>query len=183
MRTLRFYESELRWIRTFRPVCLALCSAAVLSACEKEATEQSVDSVAARASAVTPEAELAVFKQAIRAKYDMKEQAFRDNDPEPILTRFYSESVISTDNEGKTHVGREELAPIYDEVIGALVRVESYNTFVNGDAGWDWVNFHVNFPPGVDVEPFTFKMLFLWERIEGEWWSHGEMYVLGEFDI
>ncbi len=129
------------------------------------------------------EAELAAFAKAIRAKYDMKEKAFRDNDPEPILTRFYSEDVISTDNEGVTNIGREELRPIYEEVIGAFVTLESFNTFVNGDAGWDWVNFHVSFPPDADMEPFTFKMLFLWERIDGEWWSHGEMYVLGEFDI
>ena len=127
--------------------------------------------------------QLADFKAAIRAKYDLKEQAFRDNDPEPILTQFYSETAISTDPEGKTKVGREELRPVYEEVIGSLVRIESYDTFVNGDAGWDWVNFHVTFPPGVEADPFTFKMLFLWERIDGEWWSHGEMYVLGEFDL
>ena len=127
--------------------------------------------------------ELAAFKQAIRAKYDMKEEAFRNNDPEPILTRFYSENVISTDSEGHTHVGRDELRPLYEEVIVADVRIESYKTFVNGDAGWDWVNFHVTLPPEAEADPFTFKMLFLWERIDGEWWSHGEMYVLGEFDI
>ncbi len=131
----------------------------------------------------TRAAELAAFKAAIRAKYDMKEQAFRDNDPEPILTRFYAESAISTDNEGTTKVGRDELRPVYEEVIGATVRIESYNTFVSGDAGWDWVNFHVSLPPDAGADPFTFKMLFLWERIDGEWWSHGEMYVLGEFDL
>jgi len=134
-------------------------------------------------SSVSRETELASFRQAIRAKYDMKEQAFRDNDPEPILTRFYSKDVISTDPDGNTHIGRDALRPLYNEVIGSFVRVESFNTFVNGDAGWDWVNFHVSFPPGADMEPFTFKMLFLWERIDGEWWSHGEMYVPGEFDI
>ena len=130
-----------------------------------------------------PAQELADFKQAIRDKYDMKEQAFRDNDPEPILTKFYTPNAISTDPEGKTKVGTDQLRPVYQEVIGSLVEIESYNTFVNGDAGWDWVNFYVEFPPGVEMEPFTFKMLFLWERIDGEWWSHGEMYVMGEFNI
>ena len=127
--------------------------------------------------------ELAAFKKAIRAKYDMKEQAFRDNDPEPILTRFYADTAISTDNAGVTHIGREELRPVYEEVIGAFVKIESFSTSVRGDAGWDWVNFHVSFPPEANMEPFTFKMLFLWERIDGEWWSQGEMYVLGEFDM
>ena len=129
------------------------------------------------------DAELAAFKTAIRAKYDLKEQAFRDNDPEPIINGFYSDRVISTDNEGGTHIGRDGIRPVYEEVIGSLVRIESFDTFVNGDAGWDWVNFHVSFPPAAEMEPFTFKMLFLWENIDGEWWSHGEMYVPGEFDI
>jgi len=131
----------------------------------------------------TPEQELAAFKEAIRAKYDMKEQAFRDNDPEPILTRFYSPDAISTDNEGNTKVGTEELRSVYEEVIGATVEIESYKTVVNGGAGWDWVNFHVSFPPEAEIEPFTFKMLFLWECIDGEWWSQGEMYVFGAFEI
>lgn len=153
--------------------------AAVLVACSPGSESTGM----VEAVEMSPEAELAAFKEAIRAQYDMKEQAFRDNDPEPILTQFYTQNAISTDNEGKTKVGRDELRPVYEEVIGALVKIESYNTFVNGDAGWDWVNFHVSFPPGVEVEPFTFKMLFLWERIDGKWWSHGEMYVMGEFDI
>ncbi len=132
---------------------------------------------------LSAEEELSQFKAAIRAKYDLKEQAFRDNNPEPILNRFYSDDVVSTDNNGVTHLGREGIRPIYEEVIGSTVRVESYKTVVNGDAGWDWVNFHVTLPPGANADPFTFKMLFLWEKIDGEWWSHGEMYVLGKFDL
>ena len=127
--------------------------------------------------------ELEAFKREVRAKYDLKEAAFAANDPEPILNRFYTADVISTDLEGHTHVGREALRPIYEEVIGSTVRIQSFNSFVNGDAGWDWVNFHVTPPPEAEAEPFTFKMLFLWERINGEWWSHGEMYVMGEFEI
>ena len=127
--------------------------------------------------------ELAAFKGAVRAKYDLKEEAFRNNDVEPIINGFYSERVISVDPEGNTHIGRDGIRPVYEEVIGSLVTIESFQSFVNGDAGWDWVNFHVSFPPGVDAEPFSFKMLFLWERIEGEWWSHGEMYVPGAFAL
>jgi len=161
----------------------AILSLLMLAGCDQADTVSSTGPAVESGSAPSREAELTAFKKAIRAKYDMKEQAFRDNDPEPILTRFYSEDVISTDNEGHTKIGRAELRPVYEEVIGAFVKVESYNTFVNGDAGWDWVNFHVSFPPEAGMEPFTFKMLFLWEQIDGEWWSHGEMYVLGEFDM
>ena len=127
--------------------------------------------------------ELEEFLHHIRAKYDMKEAAFASNDPQPILTRFYHAGVISTDPEGVTHVGRDALRPVYAEVIGSSVRIESYRSFVKGDAGWDWVNFHVTPPADTGQEPFTFKMLFLWAREDGEWWSHGEMFVLGEFAL
>lgn len=124
--------------------------------------------------------EMDEFKQAIRAKYDLKEHAFADNDPEPILEQFYTEDAISSGPDGTTHYGIEELRHVYEEVIGANVRVESFHTYVNGNAGWDWVNFHVD-PAAEEEEPLTFKMLFLWEKIDGEWWSKGEMYTLGEF--
>ena len=129
------------------------------------------------------ETELDAFNSAIRAKYDMKEAAFAANDPEPILTRFYHPDVISTGPDGSSHVGRDEIRPIYEEVISGDVRIESYQSFVRGDAGWDWVNFHVTPAAESGEAPFTFKMLFLWEREDGEWWSHGEMYVMGEFPI
>ena len=104
------------------------------------------------------------FQTQIREKYDMKEAAFAANDPEPILTRFYHPDVISTGPDGTTHLGREGLRPVYNEVIDGDVRIESYRSFVAGDAGWDWVNFHVVPSPASNQAPFSFKMLFLWAR-------------------
>ena len=127
------------------------------------------------------DSELDQFNAAIRAKYDMKEAAFAANDPGPILTRFYHPDVISTGPDGVTHIGRASLKPVYDAVIGSDVRIESYRSFARGDAGWDWVDFHVTPPAESGEAPFTFKMLFLWARENGEWWSHGEMYVVGAF--
>jgi len=126
--------------------------------------------------------ELDAFKKAIRVKYDLKEQAFANNDPEPILNQFYSADVISTDFEGHTHIGTAGLRPVYEDpaVIGGKVRVESIYPHVDGNAGWDWANFFV-IPADPDEKPFTFKILFLWEKINGEWWCKGDMYTFGEF--
>lgn len=125
--------------------------------------------------------ELADFKAAIRAKYDLKEQAFVDGDATPIVEHFYSEDVFSVDNEGNTHRGRDELRPLYEEVTkSSTVRVESVNTKVSGDMGWDWANFYVT-PKNPAEQPFSFKILFLWQRIDGQWWCAGDMYTVGQF--
>jgi ketosteroid isomerase-like protein len=125
--------------------------------------------------------ELADFKAAIRAKYDLKEQAFADGVAAPIVENFYSADVFSVDNEGNTHRGREELRPLYEEVSkSSNVRVESVNTKVSGDMGWDWANFYVT-PKDPAEQPFSFKILFLWQRIDGQWWCAGDMYVVGQF--
>ena len=138
-------------------------------------------SMAAAAPAATDDAELAAFKQAIRVKYDMKERAFANHDAATIVEKFYAPDVISTDNEGHTHIGTAGLRPLYDEVVaGNKVRVESVYPHVHGDTGWDWANFYVT-PDDPKEAPFSFKILFLWEKINGEWWCKGDMYVLGRF--
>jgi SnoaL-like domain len=126
--------------------------------------------------------ELAAFKQATRALYDLKEKAFADDDPGPILERFYAPDVISTDEDGHTHIGTAEIAPLYAEVVPAnRVRIESVHPHVNGNLGWDWANFFVT-PDDPGEKPFSFKILFLWEKVDGRWICKGDMYTLGRFD-
>ena len=130
-------------------------------------------------AAAADSAELAAFKQAIRAKYDMKQKAFHERDGETIVTKFYAEDVVSTGEGSPLHRGREELRTLYQlpEVINSEVRIESFHTHVNGNAGWDWADFHVT-PADPNVKPFTFKIVFLWEKVNGEWWCKGDMYVV-----
>ena len=47
--------------------------------------------------------------------------------------------------------------------------------------GWDWANFHVT-PAEPNEQPFTFKILFIWEKVNGEWICKGDIYVLGWFE-
>lgn len=124
-------------------------------------------------------AELAAFKKAIRAAYDMKEKAFADNNADPIVDDFYSADVLSVDPHSTVTIGREDLRKVYEAIVPTgTVRVESVNTFVKGDAGWDWANFHVT-PSDTSVEPFTFIILFLWAKENGEWICKGDMYLPG----
>jgi hypothetical protein len=138
---------------------------------------------AAKKAASADSPELATFKKAIRAKYDLKEKAFANHDAETILTKFYTPDVISVEGtqDGGIYVGREQIRPLYERVVkDSLVKVESVHTFVNGDSGWDWADFHVRFPDG-KTQPFTFAILFLWTKVNGEWMCKGDYFVMGSF--
>lgn len=137
--------------------------------------------VSGLAVAAAPDAELAAFKQAIRAKYDLKEKAFAAHDAETIVTKFYTADVVSVGEGEGVFIGRDAIRPLYQEVVkNNKVKVESIQTFVKGDAGWDWADFHV-YPTDGKTEPFTFAILFLWTRVNGEWMCKGDSFVKGSF--
>ncbi|RME69093.1 MAG: nuclear transport factor 2 family protein [Alphaproteobacteria bacterium] len=128
-------------------------------------------------------AALAAFKAAIRKKYDLKEAAFAADDPEPIVTQFYAADARSVSaNDAQTYAGVDAFRRVYASVVpGATVKIESVETYVNGDAGWDWANFFVT-PDDPATAPFSFMILFLWSKEDGEWISKGDFYALGKFD-
>ncbi len=121
------------------------------------------------------------FKAEIRLQYDLKERAFATNDADLVVDQFYSEDVVSVGPDGVVHVGREAIRPGYHEVIGGTVRVESINTHVEGNSGWDWTNFYVT-PEDPKADPFSFVIIFLWEKRQGKWWCVGDMFVVGKYD-
>ena len=126
--------------------------------------------------------ELAEFTAAIRKMYDLKEQGFANNDPDSIVTKFYSPDAISTDPEGVTRIGTAELLPMYQEFTPIYnVKVKSVHPYVNGDAGWDWADFAVE-AKVPEEESFNIKILFLWERVNGAWICKGDIYVMGSFE-
>ena len=138
---------------------------------------------AAKQAASADSPELTAFKKAIRAKYDLKEKAFANHDAETIVTQFYAPDVISVEggSNGGIYVGRDQIRPLYERVVkDSLVKVDSVYTYVNGNAGWDWTDFHVRFTDG-KTKPFTFALLFLWARENGQWICKGDYFVTGSF--
>lgn len=138
--------------------------------------------VAAKQAASADSAELAAFKKAIRAQYDLKEKAFANHDAETIVTKFYTPDVITVDGfAGKIFMGRDQIRPLYQlHVKDSVVKVESVHTFVNGDSGWDWADFHVQVADG-KTKPFTLAILFLWTKVNGVWMCKGDYFVMGSF--
>jgi ketosteroid isomerase-like protein len=136
---------------------------------------------AAHATASEDSPELAAFKRAIRAKYDLKERAFAAHDAEAIVTQFYTADVISVGEGEGIYIGRDQLRPLYQDVVkNNKVKVDSVTTYVNGGAGWDWADFHV-FPTDPKEKPFTFAILFLWAKVDGQWLCKGDFFVNGSF--
>jgi len=125
-------------------------------------------------------AELAAFKKAIRAKYDMKEKAFAEGDADTILTRFYAGDEITVAAGDGIFFGRKDITEEYKKDVGKnKVKIDSFRTYVNGNAGWDWADFHVT--PTDGSAPFTFAILFLWSKIDGQWVCMGDFFDYGSF--
>lgn len=128
-------------------------------------------------------AELREFRKAIRAKYDLMEEAWATDNPALIYDQFYSSDArgLAAD-EPRSYKGRAQMKEMWDDVaLRGEVRIESVESYVNGDAGWDWANMYADYHDE-NVEPFSVMYLFLWSKENGEWKCKGDMYVVGEFD-
>ena len=164
-------------------VLMVICAPAWTAEGSALAANPPATPAAARQAASADSPELAAFKKAIRAKYDLKEKAFANHDAETIVTQFYAPDVISVEggSNGGIYVGRDQIRPLYERVVkDSLVKVDSVYTYVNGNAGWDWTDFHVRFTDG-KTKPFTFALLFLWAKENGQWICKGDYFVTGSF--
>jgi ketosteroid isomerase-like protein len=157
---------------------LALAGAAAQAA-EPAVAAVPASAAAARLAASRPGPQLAAFRKALRAKYDLKERAFAAHDAETIVTRFYARDVISVGAGEGIFIGRDQIRPLYEDVVRSnTVKIESVYTFVDGNAGWDWADFHVT-PTDGKTAPFTFAILFLWAKEHGEWMCQGDFFLVG----
>ena len=133
-------------------------------------------------------AELAAFKKAIRAQYDLKEKAWAAQDYQRLVTGFYSpQAFTAAEGEPKFYAqGREQFLELYKTYVAdtTQIRIESVHTYVNGNMGWDWTNFHASVKPEKvnDYPPSPVRILFIWEKIAGKWVCSGDVVLLGTFD-
>jgi hypothetical protein len=158
-----------------KPVILALGALLLASGPQVRAQE-------ARSQIDPPRtAEMAAFKAATRALYDLKEKDFAEGRDDHIIGRFYSSDAVSAGQAEGVLVGPAEFKKSYDGVVKtANVRIVPVYTYVNGDAGWDWANFFVT-PKDPHEKPFSFAIVFLWARENGQWVCKGDAYIDGAF--
>lgn len=125
--------------------------------------------------------DLADFRRQVDALYRMKEGAFAREDADAIVDRFYARDAIAFGPDGKPAMGREAFREEYRNVVKiATVKVEPVAAHVGKDAAWEWVNFRA-FPKDKAQKPFTFIMLFVFAKKDGQWVSGGDAYTSGEF--
>jgi ketosteroid isomerase-like protein len=141
-----------------------------------------------RAAQAPTGAELAAFKRAIRAQYDLKEKAWAARDHQRLVTGFYSpQAFTAAEGEPKFYAqGRAAFLELYKTYVAdtTKIRIESVHTHVNGNMGWDWTNFHADVKPEKvkDYPPSPVRILFVWEKINGQWVCSGDVVLLGSFD-
>ncbi len=158
---------------------LSFIIAAIAPCAGRAAARADAAAASGPAEAGPDSAQLAAFKKAIRRKYDMKEKAFAAGDPKPIVTRFYAEDAQSVGEGYGIFHGRKDLWPLYTQAVKELnVKVTSMHTVVSGTAGWDWADFAV-MPKDPKEKPFNLVILFLWQKVHGEWMCKGDFYVHG----
>jgi hypothetical protein len=165
-----------------RYLIVELCFIAACSGLSAHANPPESPAAASAAAEAMPDSpELSAFKKAIRAKYDMKERAFAAGDAKTIVTKFYAEDAQSVGEGYGIFHGRKDFWPLYTQAVKELnVKVTSMHTVVSGTAGWDWADFDV-IPKDPKEKPFTLAILFLWQKINGNWVCKGDFYVHGSF--
>ncbi|MHA3791385.1 nuclear transport factor 2 family protein [Sphingomonas sp. YL-JM2C] len=126
-------------------------------------------------------ADVAEFRSQVDALYRMKEAAFARDDADTIVDRFYTRDSITFGPDGKPVIGRDAFRDEYRNIVKiANVKVEPIATHVGADAAWEWANFRA-FPKDKSQKPFTFIMLFVFAKKDGQWVSGGDAYTVGEF--
>jgi len=120
----------------------------------------------------TLSAEQRSFAQALRERYAHHARALETGDLEGILT-FFTEDAVWMGSGWPSRSGKAELRAMFKEVAGtAKVHSRSLSAYVNGDSGWNFVDYAVT-PNDPAVSPWTFRTSFQWTRADDQWRCNG----------
>lgn len=134
-------------------------------------------SIPAQASDIPPDdgalsEEQRAFAAALRARYGEHVAAVEDGDVERLMT-FFTDDVVWMGAGWPSREGKPELRKLFEEVAGtAKVHCQSLYAHVNGDSGWNFVDYAV-MPNDTTVAPWTFRTSFQWTRSDGTWRCNG----------
>ena len=127
--------------------------------------------------------ELETFRNVLKAKYDLHCRCFEEKNAAPLFDHFFSSDALWTGQGYPERRGVDELRPFFEEVTANYrVSCEPLLTFVNGDQGWDYVNYPVE-PRNPDEESWVFRVLFCWTRKDGEWKANAVMSYMINNDL
>jgi len=126
------------------------------------------------------DAELAAFKQAIRAKTISRNRRLPRTNAETIVTKFYSADVVSVGEGEGVFIGRDAIRPLYS---GSRQEQQGQSR-VHSKPSSRAMRLGLGRLPRVSTdgktEPFTFAIVFLWTRVNGEWLCKGDSFGEGQ---
>jgi len=116
--------------------------------------------------------EIEKFRAAITEKYRGHMAAFEAEDFEWVVQNFFTPDAFWAAPGFPTREGREELRVLFREAVKvSRVQFHSLKSFVSGDFGWDYVDYPIQ-PTDPTQQTWGFRPLFVWRRIQGEWFVH-----------
>lgn len=136
---------------------------------------QKVDEPAGAVWQSNPE-ELAEFRAATRALYDLQERAIADGDADIIANSFFAADAVAFGGDGVVFRDRPSWVAIFKSFVEGFsaMRIVSHYPFVRGDAGWDYATM-IN--TAKDGGVIHLAIVFLWTRVDGRWICAGNAYA------
>ncbi|WP_124830719.1 MULTISPECIES: nuclear transport factor 2 family protein [unclassified Burkholderia] len=121
------------------------------------------------------------FQQAIAANYAVLTNGFATNNAGTVAYEFFTSDAWSVGAEEETAIGAKAIETLYADFVGAYTfEAKSVSAHRVGDAGWDFAEVTLVSTDG-QKEVHPYKVLYVWERIDGKWTCKGQMYVEGSF--
>lgn len=125
--------------------------------------------------------EFNAFRSAIEAQHAALADAFDRGDFEVIGNGVFTEGAwLVGDGDAGTFVGSQAIGNVFADFVGKYRWTsKSVKSGVSGSVGFDFANAVMRAVEGDDV--LTFKLLFIWEKVDGKWVATGQMYVTGNY--